>query len=112
MRKVRIDNKELIPLLEEKSKIHEETTKIMEDLMVLDKERTKKSYRMQALKDKIEAITNTIDIDMDEFEVKTRIFLTEEGVPNFEIADLIEEYKKSFREERDKKDEETKKEVS
>jgi hypothetical protein len=97
--KVEIKDKKLIGILEKREEVHKEIGVIMEQLMALDKEKTKLGYKMDRLKEKTKVIIDKKDIEVDEFNIISRVLL-EDGKAYCEIIDLVEEYKQALREKK------------
>lgn len=104
--KYEIKNDKLVDILKERDTIHKEIGKLMEQLMSIDKEKTKLGYKMDKLKEKTKVIMDELNPQVGEFELITRVFL-EDDKPYYEVVDLIEEYKQALR-EKAKKDLENK----
>jgi signal recognition particle subunit SEC65 len=102
MRLVEIKNEKLVEILKERAELHKELGDINENLMALDKERTKNGYKMDKLKEKTKVIMDKLNPKLEEFEVISRVYL-EKGKPVYEVIDMIEEYKKQIRESKKKK---------
>jgi len=96
MIKVQVANSKLVDILKKREVIHTEIGSIMEQLMKLDKDRTKLGYKMDKLKEKTKVIMDKLSPEVAEFEMISRIFL-EGGEAYYEIIDLVEEYKQALR---------------
>lgn len=107
MREVIINNDKLVKILEERAVIHENITKLNDQLMELDKERQKEAYKMDRLKDKTAAIIKKNPIEVAEFEYIARVEL-KDGNAIAVIEDQVEQYKDMIREQKNKQDEDKK----
>lgn len=102
MRQAEIKNEKLADILTERGLIFRQIDKINQQLMDLDKERTKLGYKMDKLKDKTAPIVDkhTKEFELGEFEIVSRVYLNGEQTPEVEIIDLVEEYTKMLREKK------------
>jgi signal recognition particle subunit SEC65 len=96
---VEIKDAKLVTILEERAIYHKEIGRIMEQLMALDKEKTKLGYKLDKLKEKTKVIMDKENPKLEEFEFVARVFL-DKGKAFYEVLDQIEEYKKAIREDR------------
>lgn len=92
MRNIKLEDKELKKLLFERGNIVGKARKITKEIEKLQQEQQKMGYKMDRLKDKIKPIIDSRNIELDEFEVISRIYLEKEE-PMVEIVNQIEEYK-------------------
>lgn len=99
---VEIKDSKLKEILEERAVIHKAIGGIMEQMVSLDKEKTKLGYKMDKLKEKTKVIMDKLSPKLEEFEIISRVFM-DKGVCYYEVLDQIEEYKKLVREDRAKK---------
>lgn len=102
MRTQIIKNDKLKEILTERGHIFKEIGVINEQLMELDKERTKLGYKMDKLKNKTQDIMNKEKIEVSPYEIITRIYLNDKHENEVEILDKLEEYKKALDEEIEK----------
>lgn len=105
MRKQEIENDKLYKILVERGKHFKEMEEIENKLVELDKERTKVGYKLNRLKEKTKPIIDNIDFKLGEFEFVSKVYINDMKMPEVEILDQIEEYKKAILEQR--KDENT-----
>lgn len=103
MRTITINDKKLRKILEERAVVYKKIGEINKKIVTLDNERTKESYKMDRLKNKTAPIVekHTPSFEMGEFEIVSRVFV-ENGTPQVEIIDLIDEYKESLRKDKKK----------
>ena len=99
---VEIKDAKLKDILEQRAVIHKAIGGIMEQLVELDKEKTKLGYKMDKLKEKTKVIMDKLNPKLEEFEFVSRVFM-DKGICYYEILDQIEEYKKMVRENKVKK---------
>lgn len=98
MRRIHIINDEkLKQILKERAKVFTELGKVNQDIVELDKERTKLGYKMNKLKEKTEPIIEQQNFNLNEFEIITQVYLNEKGEAEVEIVDRIEELKEQIR---------------
>ncbi len=100
---VEIKDDKILKILEDRAELHKEITVVNEEIMKLDKDRTKKGYKMDKLKEKTKVIMDKLDPELGEFEVITSVSI-QDGKPVYEVLDMVEEYKKAVREDKKKKD--------
>ena len=91
------DNPKLITILEKREAIHKEIGYCMEQLMKIDKDKTKLGYKMEKLKEKTKVIMDDLAPELGEFEIIVRVF-EEGGKAYYEVIDQVEEYKIFLRE--------------
>lgn len=96
-RQVEIKDNKLVDILKQREVVHNEIGKYMQQLMDIDKEKTKLGYKMDKLKEKTKMIMDKLNPEVGEFEIISRVYL-EKGKPYYEVVDLIEEYKQALRE--------------
>jgi len=99
MRKIKIENQKLAKILNDRKVIFDEITEANEGIDKLDKHRTKLAYKMNKLKEKTATIIDEVKptFELQEFEIITNISI-DNGYPEVEIIDQIEEFKKVLRE--------------
>lgn len=97
-----IKNEKLKAILNERTVIQGEIKKIVDEMVVLDKDRLKLGYKMDKLKEKTKTIMGSIAFDLKEFEFIATVDLNKDGEVEVDILDQIEEYKKAVREDRAK----------
>jgi len=93
-----IKDDKLKSILEERGIVFKKIQELNEQIVVLDKERTKEGYKMNKLKEKTKVIMDKQKFNLDEFEFISSIFL-EKGECKVEILDRVEEFKKMVRDE-------------
>lgn len=94
MRTIKIENDKLLKILSERGVIYKEIGEVNEQIVKLDEERTKLGYKMERLKEKTSPIITelTPSFELGEFEVISSVRIGEDGQPEVEIADQVEEY--------------------
>lgn len=98
-----IKNAKLKAILEERTVLQGEIKKIVDEMVVLDKDRLKLGYKMDKLKEKTKVIMDSIAFSLKEFEFLASVDLNKDGEVEVLILDQIEEYKKMVREDKAKK---------
>jgi len=96
---IEIKNNKLVGILKKREEIHGKLGEIMKELMALDKEKTKLGYKMDKLKDKTKIIMDKERVEVGEYEIISRVYM-EDGKAYCEVVDLVEEYKKALKEQR------------
>lgn len=96
MRTIKLFNDKLKSILLERADVFESVKKVNQDIVDLDKERTKLSYQMNKLKDKTDAILKKEKPELGEWEIISQVSLVDE-VPELQIVDQLEEYKELLR---------------
>ena len=102
MRKINLEDKKLLDILEMRGVIFKEVNEVNKIIVEQDKVRTKLAYKMQRLKDKTSGRLKKHTIDLAEFEDISQVGV-EDGKVTLTIIDQVEEYKKMLREKKDKK---------
>ena len=99
-----LKNDKLKKILLERGELVAKGRKIAEQKEELDKDLKKIAYKLNRLKDKTVPLMEKEKIELDEFNMISRVFVKHDEV-NVEIVDQIEEYKKALK---DKQNEEAK----
>lgn len=101
MKTLELKNDKLGKILEDRTVLYNEIGKINEELVELDKERTKLGYKMNKLKEKTSVIMDKLmpSLNLGEFEVVSKVYLNKYNKPEIEIVDKVEEYIALLREE-------------
>ena len=105
--KIEIKDAKLIKILEKRGEIFKEIGLINEQLVELDGQRKALGYKMDDLKGRTKLAIDKMGIEKDlkEFEFIAKVYI-EKGKAYYDIEDMVEEYKKSVREERKAKEDE------
>jgi hypothetical protein len=101
MRTIELKDNKIVAILRERAEVFKEVGVINEKLVELDKERKKKAYLMDRLRDKLKPFLNKLEssFELGEFEIISNIKLNKKGYPEVDIVDRIEEFKTALREE-------------
>lgn len=96
MRTINIDNSKLFKILNERGLIFKEVNSINEQIIELDKQRTKLGYKMDRLKEKTQDIINDCkeSFQLGKYEIISRVYINDNRESEVEILDQVEEYQK------------------
>lgn len=101
MRQITLQDDKLKKILAERGKVLTEARNLTKQIEKLQKEQAKLGYKMDRLKEKTMPLMEAHKIDTTEFEVVSRVFLSEKTKEvTVEVVDQIDEYKKFLREKK------------
>lgn len=103
MRQVTYTNDKAVELLKEFKVLSTEVKNLTDQITALEEARNKIAIRGQKVKDKLNPIIQKLTKgDEGEFEVTAKVEVNEKGEIVVEFADMLEDWKKAFK-ERNKK---------
>ena len=110
MRKIKIENAELLEILDSKSELSKQAEPILKEMQeiaerneVLNEDFNKIVSKQARNDEKAKPYINELlkDIELAEFESVSGVKQSEDGTWNIEIADRMEEFKVKFKEEQE-----------
>jgi len=103
MRTLTYKNDKAVELIKQFKELSLEVKKITDEINKLEEERNKVAIKGQKVKDKLNPIVQKLTKDDEgEFEVVTKVEATETNELSVEFTDMLEEWKKAYK-ERNKK---------